>query len=38
MDVRIMPDRSGYGLNGMEEKEIAMRKAINGLDNIGICR
>ena len=38
MDVRIMPDRSGYGLNGMEEEEIAMRKAINGLDNIGICR
>lgn len=36
MDLRILSDGTGYGLNGMEEAEIAIRKQINALEGVGM--
>ena len=36
MDVRIRPDMGGYGLNGMDDMQIQMRKFIGDLEDIGM--
>ena len=36
MDLRVMSSGEGNGMNGMEEDEIAVRKAINALEGVGL--
>lgn len=36
LDLRIRDDGDGYGLNGMEEAQIAVRKYVNKMEDVGL--